>query len=312
MNLFSVTFSNVLLTLMYLIPGYLLRKAGKVRPEHMGSVSAILLYICGPCMFLNSLTQMEPSRELSLRMLQFFLVTLVIQLLFLAVLFLILGKRRQEFSNRIMSLAMVMGNVGFFGLPIVQAVFPDAPEAAAYSCIICASMNILAWTVVVFFLTGDRKYISLKAAVVNPTVLSVALGMALYALRAREWMPELLQGGIRTVGSISTPLCMFILGIRLSTMGVKELFTQRTVWLAVVGKLIIFPLFSYALVLPIPFSPVFKASILILCATPCASIILNLAEIHHTGEGLAANCALLSTLLSVITIPLLSLLLSVS
>ena len=45
---------------------------------------------------------------------------------------------------------------------------------------------------------------------------------------------------------------------------------------------------------------------LILGATPCASVILSLAEIHNSGQSLAANCALLTTLLSVITIPLLS------
>jgi predicted permease len=48
---------------------------------------------------------------------------------------------------------------------------------------------------------------------------------------------------------------------------------------------------------------------LILGATPCASILLNLAEMHNSGQNLAANCALLSTLLSMLTIPLLSLLL---
>ena len=45
---------------------------------------------------------------------------------------------------------------------------------------------------------------------------------------------------------------------------------------------------------------------LMLAATPCASITLNLAEMHNRGQKLAANCALLSTLLSIITIPLLS------
>ena len=309
MNTFSVTFGNVLLTLLYLVPGYLLCRARMVRPEHMSSVSTILLYICGPCMFLNSLTRMEFSRLLSLRMLQFFLVTLLTMSVFLVLLFLLLGKRRRDFTGRILSLATMMGNVGFFGLPIVQAAFPDAPEAAAYSCVFCASMNILAWTLGVFCLTGDRKYISLKAAVVNPTVLSVALGLVLYFTRARDWMPELLQGGIQTMGSMSTALCMMILGVRLSTMSLKELFTQPTVWMAVLGKLIAFPLFGYALVWLIPFSPVFRASILILSGTPCASILLNLAEIHGNGQRLAANCALLSTLLSVITIPLLSLLL---
>ncbi len=308
MNAFSVTFSNVLLTLFYLLPGWLICRSGKVRPDHMGSTSAILLYICAPGMFLNALVSLEPSESLSLQMLAFFGVTMGIQIIFLALLFLLLGKRREDFSSRIAAIASMMGNVGFFGLPIVRAAFPQAPEAAAYSCIFCATMNILAWTVGVFVLTGNRKYISLRAAFVNPTVLSVALGIVLYLTGARNWLPSLAQGGFSTLGSMTTPLCMFILGIRLATMSLRQLVSQPATWLAVFGKLVIFPLFSYLLVLPLPMEPVFKASVLILSATPCASIILNLAEIHKNGQELAANCALLSTLLSVITIPLLSLL----
>ena len=74
-------------------------------------------------------------------------------------------------------------------------------------------------------------------------------------------------------------------------------------------KLVVFPLFCYALVYFLPVPPVFRGSMLILGATPCASVILNLAEMHHNGQRLAASCALLSTLLSLLTIPLLSLLL---
>ena len=303
---FNVTFSNVLLTLLYLCPGFLLCKRHLVRPEHMGSVSAVLLYICGPCMFLNALISLDCSRELTLNMGLFLVITLLAQILLMQIIHLLLGRRRNEFQPRMASIASVMGNTGFFGLPIVTALFPGAPEAAAYSCMFCVSLNILGWTVGVFTLTGEKKYISLRAAFLNPTVLSVIAGFILYLAGAKNWLPDLLQGGIRTVGAMSTPLCMFILGIRLASMNFRKLFTTPLVYGISAGKLVLFPLFSYLLVLPFPLDPVFKASVLILAGTPCASIILNLAEMHNNGQELAANCALLSTLLSLLTIPLLS------
>ena len=125
-------------------------------------------------------------------------------------------------------------------------------------------------------------------------------------LNAGDWFPDLLRTGFSTLGAMSTPLCMIILGVRLATMDLKRLFTTPLAWLISAGKLIVFPLFCWALTLPFNLDPVFRGSVLILAATPCASILLNLAEIHHNGQELAANCALLSTLLSVITIPLLS------
>ena len=309
MAIFNVTFSNVLLTLLYLLPGYLLCKFRKVRTEHLSSISVILLYVCGPGMFLNALTALDYSPELTARMGLFLVFSLFGEIALMLLILLLLGKRKKEFGYRMLSIASVMGNVGFFGMPVVRAIFPDAPEAAVYSCVFIVSLNILAWTVGVYTLTDDKRYISLKAAFLNPSVLAVAAGVILYLLKAKNWLPTLLLDGFRTISAMSTPLCMIILGARLATMDFRKLLTMPLVWLISAGKLLIFPLFCYALTLPFPLDPVFRGSILILAAAPCASIILNLAEIHHNGQELAANCALLTTLLSIVTIPLLSLLL---
>ena len=309
MSTFSVTLGNVLITLLYLSCGFALCKSKLVKPEHTPSISTILLYVCGPCMFIDALTALDHSSEMTGNIFLFLAVTTVTQALVMSLIFLVLGKRRNDFIWRMMALGSVMGNVGFFGLPIVKALFPEAPEAAAYSCIFCVTMNFIAWTIGIFVLTDDKKYISVKQAFVNPTLISSAVGFVLYLLNAKEWMPSILQGGIHNVGAMSTPVCMFVLGIRLATMNLKKLFIQPMPWITAMGKLIIFPLLSYLLVFFLPFSDVFKASILILSATPCASIILNLAEIHHNGQEVAANCTLLSTLVSIATIPLMSLLL---
>lgn len=306
---FSVTFSNVLLILFYLVPGWILCRTKKIQPDHMSSVSVILLYVCGPCMFLNALTALERSSSMTLQMLLFFLISLAVQFLLTALLSLLFRKRRREFRYRMLSLASVLGNTGYFGLPVIQALFPGNPEAAAYSCIFCATMNILAWTAGVFTLTGERKYISLRAALLNPSVISVALGFVLYLLNARSSMPAVLTGGIAAVASMTTPLSMFILGVRLGTMRPRDLVSDPFVWGIAAGKLLLFPLFSYLLVVFLPLPEVFRGSVLILSAVPCASILLNLAEIHENGRELAAACALLTTLLSIVTIPLLSFLL---
>ena len=309
MAIFNVTFSNVLLTLLYLLPGYLLCKFRKVRTEHLSSISVILLYVCGPGMFLNALTALDYSPELTARMGLFLVFSLFGEIALMLLILLLLGKKKKEFGCRMLSIASVMGNVGFFGMPVVRAIFPDAPEAAVYSCVFIVSLNILAWTVGVYTLTDEKRYISVKAAFLNPSVLAVAAGVVLYLLKAKNWLPGLLLDGFRTISAMSTPLCMIILGARLATMDFRKLFTTPLVWLISAGKLLVFPLFCYALTLPFPLDPVFRGSILILAAAPCASIILNLAEIHHNGQELAANCALLTTLLSIVTIPLLSLLL---
>lgn len=306
---FSVTLNNVLLTLLYLLPGCALCKIGKVKSEHLSSLSVILLYICGFCLYVNALYRLEPSAELFIKMGLFLLFSLSAEVALMFLILLLAGKRRKEFRVRMVSIASVMGNVGFFGMPIVTALFPGVPEAAVYSSMFNTSLNILAWTAGVYTLTGERKYISFRGAFLNPSALAVAAGIILCLLRAKDWLPDIFRTGFSAFAGMSTPLCMVILGIRLGTMRFKSLFTTPLAWLITAGKLVVFPLFCYLLVLPFPMDPVFKGSMLILGAAPCASILLNLAEIHHNGQELAANCALLTTLLSVITIPLMSLLL---
>ena len=274
-----------------------------------GSVSVILLYICGFGLYVNALSYLDPSPELFAKMGLFLLIALAGETALMLLILLVLGReKRKEFALRMLSIATVMGNVGFFGMPVVRALFPDAPEAAVYSSMFNAALNILAWTVGVFTLTGEKKHISLKAALVNPSMLAVFTGIILCLLKAKNWLPDIFRTGFSTLGAMSTPLCMIILGVRLAAMDFKMLFTTRLAWLISAGKLIVFPLFCYLLVLPLPLDPVFKGSVVILAGTPCASILLNLAEIHHNGQELAANCALLSTILSILTIPLLSLL----
>lgn len=306
---FSVTLSTVLQTLFYMLPGFLISKCGKVKPEHMSSASAILLYVCAPCMFASNLISQDPSPETFAKMGIFALLTMVGMLLFMFIQQLLLGKKKEEFRFRMMNCASVMGNVGFFGLPIVKAVFPNAPEAAAFSCVYCATMNILAWTFGAFSVTGEKKYISLKAAFINPTVFSVTAGILLCLLRATDWMPSLITGGIESIGLLTTPLSMIILGIRLTTMSWKEIFGQPLVYATATCKLFLFPLFCFGLSLLVPMDPIVRACALILSGTPCASILLNLSEIHGHGQKLAADCALMSTLLCFLTIPVLTLLL---
>ena len=109
---FSVTFSNVLLMLLYLLPGFFMCKVKKVKPDHLSSISVILLYICGFALYVNALSYLDPSPELFRKMGLFLLFSLGGETLLMLLILLVLGKkRRQEFGLRMLSIATVMGNV---------------------------------------------------------------------------------------------------------------------------------------------------------------------------------------------------------
>ena len=305
---FEVALTNVLITLLYIVPGFLLGRFKKGSAEHLPTLSAVLIYVSGPCMIVNALMKMEFSLPGLGNMGLFLLVSLVAQAAFMLILFAIFGKNADA-KRRVFAIASVMGNVGFFGLPMVKVLLPDNPEVLTYSSAYAVSMNILLFTVGIFCLTGKRESMSLRHAVVNPTVIGFVVAVVLYSVDARSYMPELLKNCVALLGDFSTPLCMLILGIRLSTVSLKRLFTRPLVYGIAASKLLLYPLFVFllTLILPLPYS--FEASLVILSATPCAAIIQSMAEIHKSETELSANCVMLSTLLCFLTIPLATLLL---
>ena len=307
--MFGIALSNVLLTLLYILPGYLLCRFKKGSADHLPTLAAVLVYILSPCLPVSAFLDLEFSWPAFGELMLFFALTLVLQGGFMAILFLFLRKRYDDARFRILNVGAVLGNVGFFGIPIMKALLPENPEVAGYAAMYIISMNILVFTVGVFCLTRDKKYMSLRSALLNPTMAGVAVALPLYFTGGQHYLPEMLVSAVHLLGKMTTPMCMFILGMRLSTVPVKSLFTRPFAYGVALSKLLLFPLFSYlcVLFLPLPFS--FKASILILSATPCATIVMNLAELYRSQRTLCSNCVLLSTLLCFLTIPVLALLL---
>ncbi len=307
--MFQTAFTNVLITLFYIIPGYIAAKCKIVKPEHLSSMSSVLVYICSPCMIIHACITTDFSTQNTLNMGLFFVITFVLQCVFMLMIYLIFKKKYGQAKYRILTIASVMGNVGFFGLPIIKSLLPNNPEVACYSSVYIISMNILVFTVGVYCLTQKKEYMSLRAAILNPSVISMLVALPLYFLGAGRYIPDVLMNSLSILSSMTTPLCMIILGIRLSTVRLSKVFSRPFVYMICAMKLVVFPLFCYLAVAFLPLDYSFKAAVLILSSVPCASVILNMAEIHHSETEMAANCVLISTLICFITIPIMTLIL---
>lgn len=293
--------------LFFILVGYFLVKSGKASSDHAKSFSAFLLYACNPCLMISSFQAMDQSAENFRKSMIFFGVTLVLQMLFMLLLFAIFRRKYNDAKYRILTMCATLGNVGFFGLPLVTGIFPSESIVACYSTLYVTSMNIIVFTMGVFLLTQNRKYISVKAAIVNPTTLSVIAGMALYLMKFT--FPEAIGDTIWLMGKFTTPLCMIIIGFRLASMSLKEVFTAKFAYQASALKLLIFPVFAYALVYFLPFlDTTAKLCVFILSATPAGAINLTLAELHQCEQKPTANAVLMTTLFSLITVPALAML----
>ena len=302
----EVAFSNVLVTLLYIIPGFICCKAKVAKADHLSTLSAILVYVCSPCMVVWSFMEIERSWQMIGQILLFFVVSLAIQSVLTFVLYGIFRKKFQDVKYRMLTVSFGLGNAGFFGIPIIKALLPGHPEVACFACVYIVGMNMLTFTIGAYCLTGDKKRMTFKKAFLNPPFISLIAAIILYAMNFGSVMPGLVGDALQLLNRTTTPLCMIILGIRLASVSFKKLFTRIYVYVICACKLLIFPFVCLAIVYFLPLDPVFKAAMFILGGTPCAAVMLNIAEMYDGETELAANCVLLSTLLCVFTIPIIN------
>lgn len=308
MTTFLVTLSAVAVILAAAVPGYVLRRRGMISESCIPGCSKILLYLCQPCLYIYTFHIPFSAEKLG-RIGIFAALCLTVHAVMLGIAFLVLNKRsRERVIYRIMTVACAFGNCAFFGIPVIEALMPEAAsDVIIYTTVYAFIMNTIAWTVGSAIIARDVHYISAKKLFLNPTMIGFAIGMLIFVTGIT--LPSDLLSMITTIARMSTPLSMLIMGMRLAGMDFRHVFTNRAVYVTVAVKQFGLPLIAFALVCFLPISLEIKETFFITCACPVASIVLNFSEIIGEGQEDAANAVLLGTMLSIVTLPIVSLLL---
>ncbi|MBO5312517.1 MAG: AEC family transporter [Clostridia bacterium] len=306
MNSFFVALITVGVMLFYAVPGFLLVKSKLIRSDGIHNFAKLLMYVCSPMLVIYSFLQVDFSLSLLGKMLFAFAFSMLVMLLVVFLFFVIFKKKSNDARYRIYNLATVLPNCAFMGVPILQAVLPNYPEAVAFSVMFSLSLNIVSWSVGSYVITRDKKYISIKKILVNPQTISLLVAIPLFVIGVN--LPSQLDSMITLLAKMSTPLCMLIMGMRLATTPIKGIFNKPMQYLIILIKQMIIPLIVFLILLPLPIDDGMRATMYIIFACPVASVILSFAEMLGEGQETAANMVLLGTSLSAITIPIMCLL----
>jgi len=294
--------------LLYAIPGFLLVKTKLIKQESISAFAKLQMYVCSPCLIVYSMTKNDFSWGLVSNM-QIAILIITALLLFGIFLFRwIFKKKRDDVKYRIYNLATTLANCAFMGVPILEALLPDYPEAVTFSAMFSLVMNILGWSVGSFIISNDKKYISIKKILLNPATIAMVVAIPLFACGIKLDDLGLFGDMVNLLSKMTTPLCMLIVGMRLACASLKSVFLTPMQYLIIGIKQILFPLFVFLILLILPIDTNMKSAIYIMMCCPVASVVLNFAELIGEGQESAANLVLLGTTLSAITIPLMVLL----
>ena len=300
---FEITGLNALMLVALCLPGFFLTKANVLKEEHIKGFAVFLLYVCSPALSIYSFQQAECNMEILINIGILLLVTTFMQVLIMGIGFLINIKTYKiDGASRVATVAAAFGNVGFFGVPILQALFPDHPEAMVYSAVMSVMMNLIGWTLGMFMMSGDRKHVSVKNFLINPTTLCLLIALPLFFTNTS--LPKPVMNFVEFFSKMSTPTAMTVLGMRLAFVKFRDLMDYRQV-VAIFLKLIALPLITFGIMYALPVDETLKISTYILSCMPPAAITLNFAELSNTSPKTAANIVVVGSLLVAITLPVL-------
>lgn len=319
---------TVLITVVTLvalaIPGFILKKC-KMLPDNATKVlTGALLYIAQPFLTFMSFQKTQFQASVLTNMLVMAGLALAGHLVMIAVVCLLFYKKGSTDKKiNVIKFACVFGNCGFLGLPFLQAMFPGKSELLVYGAVIVAIFNLLSWTIGVYLITGDKKFISLRKAILNPPFIALAISLPLFIILKKPLAQVGVVGGfvnllfsklsysMNLLADMVTPLSMTILGIRLAEMNIKQVFANKVVYISSVFKLVVMPLVAFAIVqIFFGLALEIKCTLFFIFCMPTATYTLLFSE-QFDGEPYTASASvLLNTTLSVVTIPLMSLLLT--
>lgn len=308
MKTFIVALGAVAVLLAVAVPGYVLKKKKMVGEDCMPSLSKILVYVCQPCLSVYTFKNATFSAAMLGNIGIFSLLALLVQILMLGIAFLLFRRRMKNPLYRIMTIACSLGNCAFFGIPILEALFPDTAQGLLiYTSVYAIIMNIIGWTLGAAIISQNLKYVSAKKIVLNPAMFCLLIAIPFFVFEIP--LPESVDSMVALIGRMSTPISMLIMGMRLATTNFRQMFTTKQIYISIAMKQFLMPIIALLMIVFLPVDGGMRAVLYIICCCPVASVVLNFSEILGEGQKEAAATVLLSTVFSILTLPIMTLLL---
>ncbi len=305
MDIGNVIEKMIMLFCIMLI-GFVGNKAGVLDGGGNKKFSALVVNITAPALILASSADENLSGSKSSAL--FMLLAAFCVYLFLLLLSFLAGAifRKEPGGSGLYRFMTVFGNNAFMGIPVVEAIFGTVFYAAIFNL----PNNLLIYSLGSYLLSGKegkKSSFSIKQ-ILNPGTISAAVALVMFLCNLR--FPGPVLGTLQTVGSVTTPLSMLVIGSTLAETSIKSTFGNWKIYLFGIFKLLFIPGAVYLLGSLVIHDPLILGVLTVLTAMPCAAVTTMLCEETGQDSQTAAKYIFITTLMSVITIPLVAFVLS--
>ena len=298
-------FQQIAQLFLCIILGWLLIRLRLLRPEDSRVLSVVCLYLVTPCVIVSAF-QIDRTPEL-LHSLALSLGTAIgiHVFLFAAVAML----RRPLRLTPVEQASVIYPNSGNLIIPLVTAIL--GRDWVIYASMFQLVQQFPIWTHCRILLSGERS-LSLKKILLNVNILSVFAGVLLFSLNIT--IPSVIEGTMESIGAMIGPISMFVAGMLMGDQDLKAVLRIHSLWKVVFLRLIAMPLvilcilkYSGLASLAPDGASILLVSLLAACA-PSASNVTQIAQVYGHEGDYASAINVISTLLCIVTMPLMVLL----
>lgn len=295
---------NTVLTLitqtltMFLLAGvgFCLFRTGKITPEGNKVLGNLLIHIALPCVIINSFI-VERTEERMIGLLVSALGAAVILTIS------ILCSRIFFKKDHIGHFAAAFSNPGFFGIPLILSSIGN--DGVFYVAAFIAFLNLLQWTYGVAVMTGKKGALSLKAVLKAPFMIAIIIGLLLFFTAIP--LPGVITKTLGYIKELNTPLAMFTVGVYLAQTSIRKMFVRKSLYAISAVRLFVVPIIVLLLMCIVPQSwHDMKLALLLASACPVGSNVAVCAQLHGKDYPYAVETVIISTLLSIVTIPVIT------
>ena len=255
-----------------------------------------------PLIILNSVLTRTEADDSS-RVITVFLVSLVVYLLlplvsFSAVRLLHLPQNQQG----VYAFMNTYSNVGFMGFPMITALYGE--QALLYAAVLNILFNLSAYSIGVWMMhygSGKKSGLSLKA-ILNPGMIGSILALLLYFFPVQ--VPAPVTGAIGSIGGLTSPLAMLLIGANLAGMPFREMFNDWKIYIFTALKQLLVPILIWPLLCLTISDAYIRGIIFVLLSMPVGNTVVLFATQYKKDQVLATKGVFITTLFSLVSIPL--------
>lgn len=295
--------SQMIILFIIVIVGYFLTKKKMMDSDFDRKLSTFVINVTCPCLILSSVMgDTLPDKDLILPLLIVGFATYVLLILGAFLIPRYLPIQTEE--RGIYSFMLAFGNVGFIGYPIVASIF--GANAVFYASILNFPSTLLIFVFGTLFVSGGKDKMKFDIHTLYcPAMIASYLSILIVATGYK--LPNVISTPFTLLGNMTVPSALLIIGSSIAQIPIKRMFGSTGIYLMAALRLIIVPLIILYLSRLCRVDSTINDINTILCAMPVASYGTLFCIQYGKGETTMAQGTFLTTLLSVISIPLLTL-----